>query len=133
VQLDRARDQIERGAGVAAGGAAVIAEVPDVRGGVLVGRPAAQTPLRIGRMLEARHGMATILEAEDDAASPAAAEVADLRIVAVHDQHRLVAELVDRAPPALGDELELAVPVELVAEEVAEAHGPRADLPRDLG
>ena len=37
------------------------------------------------------------------------------------------------AAPALGDELELAVAVELVAEEVAEADGPRLHARGDLG
>ena len=58
-------------------------------------------------------------------------EVADLGIVAVDDE-------LDRrkrgngVPPAGGDELELAVAVELVAEEVAEEERPRPDAAGDL-
>ena len=44
-----------------------------------------------------------------------------------------LAERGDRLAPPLGDELELAVAVELVAEEVAEAERARPHAPRDLG
>ena len=69
-----------------------------------------------------------VVEAVDDAV----AERADLRVVAVQDEHRLGRELVDGDAPALGDQLELAVAVELVAEEVAEANGTRAHAPEHL-
>ena len=69
-----------------------------------------------------------IVEAVDDAV----AERPDLRVVAVQDEHGLGRELVDGHAPALGDQLELAVAVELVAEEVPEAHGTRADAPEHL-
>ena len=51
---------------------------------------------------------------------PSVCEVADHGIVRVHDDRRLGRETRDRRAPALGHELELAVAVELVAEEVAE-------------
>ena len=48
--------------GGAAGGAAVVAEMPNVRGGVLVRRAAAQAVLRIGGMLKSRTRDARIVE-----------------------------------------------------------------------
>ena len=69
-----------------------------------------------------------IVEAVDDAV----AERPDLRVVAVQDEHRLGRKLVDGHAPALGDQLELAVAVELVAEEVPEADGTRAHAPEHL-
>ncbi len=60
-----------------------------------------------------------------------AGEVADLGIVGVHDELGL-REGCDSVPPAGGEELELAVAVELVAEEVPEQQRPRPDPPRDL-
>ena len=62
----------------------------------------------------------------------ARASVADLRVVAVDDELR-VGEGRDRGPPALGDELELAVAVELVAEEVAEQSACGRTRRGDLG
>ena len=63
-----------------------------------------------------------IVQPEDARARAHTGELADLRIVAVDDECRSVRECRDRGAPALGDELELAVAVELVAEEVAERH-----------
>ena len=60
-------------------------------------------------------------------------ELGDERVVGVDDERRRVGERGDRRAPALGDVLELAVAVELVAKEVAERHDPRADAPHHLG
>ena len=60
------------------------------------------------------------------------AEVADLRVVPVDDEHGLRRQRRRRRAPALGDVLELAVAVELVAEEVAEQHRARPDAADDL-
>jgi hypothetical protein len=57
---------------------------------------------------------------------------ADLGVVAVHDEHGLLRESGDRLAPAFGDELELAISVELVAEEIPEADRPRPYAPQDL-
>ena len=62
-----------------------------------------------------------------------AAEVADLRIVSVDHEHRLLWQRRGRRPPVGGDVLQLAVTVELVAEEVAEQHRARPHAARDLG
>ncbi len=116
-----------------AGGAAVVAEVPDVCRRVVVGRAAAQAPLRVRGVLELRRGPSRVIQAEDDAARTVARQVAHLWIVAVDDELRAVAELRHGPAPALGDELELAVAVELVAEEVAQAERTWADPTGDVG
>jgi len=69
-----------------------------------------------------------VVEAVDDAV----AQRADLRVVAVQDEHRLRWELVDGEAPALGDQLELAVSVELVPEEISQADGARPHAPEHL-
>ena len=74
-----------------------------------------------------------VVETEGDAARAVACEIADLRVVGVDDERGVAGERVDRGAPALGDLLQLAVAVELVAEQVAEAHRPRPDPPRDVG
>ncbi len=86
VQLDRAGRDVERGPRVAAVRAAVVAEVPDVGGAVVIGRPAADAVLRVGRVLERRAGEARVVEAEDDECARASASEPTLRIVAVHDE-----------------------------------------------
>ena len=127
--MSRAVD-VERRARVAAVRAAVVAEMPDVRGGVVVRRAAAEAVLRVGRVLQRRASDARVVEPEHAAAG--AGERADLRVVAVHDELR-VGEGGDRLAPAGGDELELAVAVELVAEEVAEEQRLRPDPAGHLG
>src|SRR5205823_9534832 len=83
LKLDLASDDVERGAPVAAGRATVVAQVPDVGRGVVVGRPAPNAPLRIGGVLQGRMGVARIVDAEDcpRAGATLAAQVSDLRIV----------------------------------------------------
>jgi hypothetical protein len=61
-----------------------------------------------------------------------AGEFADLRIVAVDGECRPSRERANRLAPPLREDLELAVAVELVAKQVAEAECPRPDPPRDL-
>ena len=124
VQLDGAADDVERRPRVPAGGAAVVAEVADVRRRVLVRRAAAQAVLRVGGVLERRPGEPRIVEPEDGRRVVCAREVGDLRVVAVHDERGILRQPGDGAAPALRDELELAVAVELVAEEVAEQDRP---------
>ena len=76
-------------------------------------------------MLQLRSGMAWVVQPEGQRARPVAPEVADLRVVAVDDELRGRQRRHGRAP-AGGNELELAVAVELVAEEVAERAAPSA-------
>ena len=76
--------------------------------------------------------MTRIVEPEDETPGALARQVADLRVIAVHHEHRLRWELGNRCPPALGEVLELSVAVELVSKEVSEADRPRPDAARDL-
>ncbi len=131
-QLDLARRHVERRSGVAAVRAAVVAEMADVGGRVHVRRPAAEAVLRVGRVLERGSRLRGVVDPERERPRAVAAEVADLRVVAVDDERRL-RQRGDRLAPAGGDELELAVAVELVAEEVREEQRLRTDATRDLG
>ena len=99
----------------------------------VVGRSAAHAPLRVGRVLELRRGVPRVVETEDGRTGPLSRQVADLRVVAVHDQGGIGRKLSHGPAPALGQELELAVAVELVAEQVPEQHRPRMQPPRHLG
>src|SRR5689334_9977066 len=117
---------------MAAIGAAVVAEVPDIRGGVLVGRPAANAVLRVGGVLKRGTRDSGVVDAEDDGARVVLREVADLRVVTVEDECRVRRERTDGFAPAGRHVLELAVAVELVAEEVAEADAAWADPRRHL-
>ena len=101
--------------------AAVVAEVADVGGGVVVRRPAADAVLRVGGVLQGRAGDARIVKAEGDPARVRLTDRGELRIVRVVDETGLCRQLGHRFAPASGHQLELAVPVELVAEEVPEA------------
>ena len=134
-ELDLAGDDVERGAGMAAGGAAVVAEVADVGRRILVRRSAPDAPDRIGGVLQLGVGLARIVDAEHGSLRPIAlsTEISDLGIVAVDHERRIGGERLHRRPPAIGDELELAVAVELVAEEIAEADRPRPQPPGNLG
>src|SRR5262249_9932787 len=60
-------------------------------------------------------------------------EISDLRIVAVDDEGRVGGQLLDGRSPTAGNELELAVSVELVAEEVAETDRTGPQPPSGLG
>jgi hypothetical protein len=133
VELDLTGRDVERGARVVAPRAPVVAEVPDVRGGVLVRRPAADAVLRVGCVLEGRACHARVVEPERDAPRMRVADGGELWIVGVDHEPRLLRQAGDRHTPALGDQLELAVAVELVAEEVAETDGARPQAAEQLG
>ena len=132
VQLELTRRDVERRPCVPARGAAVVAEVADVGGRVLVRRPAADAPLRVRGVLEARprvpagrRARRPARPARSRARSPTCGSSPFTTSVeaGAGRGHR---------PPARGHVLELAVAVELVAEQVAEADGARAHAPRDL-
>ena len=84
-------------------------------------------------MLEGRPGHARVVETERDAVAVRLGHRRELRIVGVVDELRLHGQCGDRLAPALGHELELAVAVELVAEEIAEADRPRPEALQELG
>jgi hypothetical protein len=104
---------------MAAGGAPVVAEVADVGGCVLVRRAADEAPLRVCCVLERGGGVTRVVQAEQQPLLPLASEIADLGIVGVRDHPRGGIEVADRPAPPVGYVLELAVAVELIAEEVA--------------
>ena len=76
---------------------------------------------------------ARVVEPEAEGGLPSPRDVRHERVVAVRHDPRVVRERPDALAPALGDQLELAVAVELVAEEVAEQNRLRPDAPRDVG
>ena len=118
--------------------AAVVAQVPDVDRRVLVRSAAAHAVLRVGGVLQRGSRLPRVVEAEPERGAALRSEVSDDRIVGVDDEDRRRREQRDSGAPALGHDLELPVPIELVAEEVPERdgswacarRGPRAARPR---
>ena len=133
VKLDLARRDVERRTAEVPDGASVLAEMADV-GGRVEERPAALVAvLRVGCMLQRRPRVAMVVEPEGAHGSGVGqGDVAEQRVVGVRYERGLRQARQRRSPP-LGDVLELAVAVELVAEEVAEEDGPRPDAAGRLG
>ena len=77
-------------------------------------------------MLELGRSVPRVVETEDQGLRAQRSKVADLGVVAVYDERRVVIKVRNRLSPASGDELELPIAVELVAKEVAETHRARA-------
>ena len=111
----------------------VVAQVPDVRGRVRVRRSAANAVLRIGRVLERRAALGGIVDAERGRIGVRPGEIRDQRVVGVDQKERLGRQRGDHPPPALGDDLQLPVAIELIAEEVAEADHARLERCREVG
>ena len=127
MQLDVARDDGGLGPAPAAVRAVVAAEVGEVDRVVGVGMAAAAAVLGVGRVLQLRVGERVVLHAEvARAALPA--EVGHERVVRVEHERGGARVRGHDLRPALGDDLELAVAVELVAEQVGEQQRPRAQL-----
>ena len=80
-------------------------------------------------MLKARSRLTWIVEPEAQRARTTVRQIRDDGIVRVHHDRRVGRQVGDGSAPPLRDELELAVAIELVAEEVAEGYhagsGPR--------
>ncbi len=132
VQLDLTRHDLQRRARVPARRAAVVAEMTDIGRGELVRATAADAVPRVRGVLERRPCLPRVVEPVGDGVLTDVRQVADLRVVPVHDQGRAGLEPGDGRAPALGHELELAVAVELVAKEIPEQERPRADAACDL-
>ena len=124
---------LERRPRVPARGAAVVPEMPDVGGRVVVRRAAAEAVLRVGGVLERRAGLRGVVETEGDAARRSRARSPTCGSSALTTSVASAGSAPTAVAPALGDLLQLAVAVELVAKQVAEAHRPRPDAPRDVG
>ena len=140
-QLDLGRRDLGRRPVGAAVGAAVVAEVADEGALVGVRVPAAPAVLGVVGVLELGQGLRRVLDPEEgDALAPAqlrvAAEVGDQRIVGVEDEAAAAGEALDHRAPFGRQVLELAVAVELVAEQVPEHDQARVELgghPRQPG
>ena len=118
---------------LAAVGAVVAAEVGEVDGLVDVGVPAAAAVLGVRRVLELRQRERVVLDAEVQGAA-AAAEVGDERVVGV--EHERASGRRARATSSAqrsAIDVELAVAVELVAEQVGRAGARAARAPRRPG
>ena len=112
--------------------------MPDERSLVDVWRAAAAAVLGVEGVLELRQGLARIVDPEVGHAWAAgqvavAAEVGDQRVVGVQHEPGLAGQAGDQLRPLVGQMLELAVAVELVAEQVAEHDQARFQLRGDLG
>ena len=84
--------------------------------------------LRVGRVLHLGQRLRVVGEAEVGHALSAAPEVGDERVVRVQDEARAPVEAGDDLCPAVGEQLELAVAVELVAEQVGEQDEARLEV-----
>ncbi len=113
--------------------AAIVAEMSDIRRRVGVRMPAANAILRVGSMLQGFACVPGIIDSECQHALALSADLGEERVVGVHNERRPFGQIVDGASPALGDELELSVAVELVTKEVSERDHVRSRSPDRLG
>ena len=84
-------------------------------------------------MLHAGQRLRVVLHAEVGHAAAPAAEVRHQRVVGVQHEACPAVELGHELRPAVGQQLELAVAVELVAEQVGEEQQARLHVARDAG
>ena len=111
----------------------VLAEVADVGGGVHERTAAVRAVLGVGRVLERRPRVPMVVDAEGaHAAGTALRDLAEQRVVGVRDECRF-GQARQGLAPALRDVLELAIAVELVAEEVGDEYRTRLHAPCHLG
>src|SRR5262249_60876717 len=98
--------------------AAVVAEVTDVGGGILVRSAAADAPLRIGCVLERRMALPGVVDAEDGPGwlIARAPQIAYLRVIPVDDEPRIGPKLVHGRAPPLGHEHERATTCDRVPD-----------------
>ena len=115
----------------AAAVAVVVAQVPQEHVVVAVRRAAAAAVLGVRGVLQTGQRHRRILDAEVHDVGAIAPEVGDQRVVGVEDQ-RGAGRLGHDARPAVGDDVQLAVAVELVAEQVGQQQRARADLRDEL-
>jgi hypothetical protein len=93
---------------------------------------AAPAVLGVRRVLELGERERVVVHAEEHGAA-VAAQIGDERVVGVEHERRGARVGGDDVRPAVGDDLELAVAVELVAEQVAEQERARSQLVDDRG
>jgi hypothetical protein len=87
--------------------------------------------LRVGRVLELGQRLRVVREAEVGDAAELAAEVRDQRVVGVQHEPRAAGVGGDDLRPAVRQQVQLPVAVELVAEQVREQEHARLDRLRD--
>ena len=112
---------------------AVPTQVAQVDRLVLVGVPAVAAVLRVGGVLHAGESLGVVVHAEVGHAAALAAEVRHQRVVGVQHEASTAIELAHELRPAVGKQLELAVAVELVAEQVGEEEQAGLHVGRDGG
>ena len=109
------------------------AEVTDVCRVVVVGGAAPEAVLRVGGVLERPGARGEGRRFRTGRrCSPPLGERRDERVVGVRDEHGVPGKRCDRGTPALRDVLELAVAVELVAEQVSQFDDARPGTAKDL-
>ena len=79
-------------------------------------------------MLHLGQCLGVVLQPEVDHSRAASPEVGDQRIVGVQHEPRAGRRAGNELGPAVGDQLELAVAVELITEEVGQQQQPRPQL-----
>ena len=107
--------------------------MPDVDGAVVVGVPAADTEACVGRVRRNRQRDRRIVDAVAHHACTALGDGSREGVVGGDHERRRHLQASDQRAPACRDELELAVAIELVAEEVAERDRARRQLIGDGG
>ena len=137
MQLDRRRRDLGLRRAGAAVGAGVVAEVADEGALVGVGVAAAAAVLGVEGVLQLGQGLGGVLDAEVDdtlRGAPAASRPrsAIAGSSALSTKRVRPRARVDGLRPVFGQRLDLAVAVELVAEEVAEHDQRRVELGGDL-
>src|SRR6266516_7518399 len=105
----------------------------NVRRVVLIVSSAANAVLRVRGVLQGRPRGREIVDAEDQRTRSLSRELSDLRIVSVDRQRSIAGQRPHRRAPPLRNVLQLAVAIELVTEEIAEADGLRFDTQEDFG
>jgi hypothetical protein len=108
-------------------GAAVAAEVAEVNGLVQIGGATVAAVLGVGGVLHLGQGLRVVFQAEVGHVAAPAAEIGHERVVGVEDEGRAPVQALHQPGPGVGEQLELAVAVELVAEEVRQEQQPRLD------
>ena len=130
VEDDPRRRDREIGSARVAVRAVVATEVTEVDGVVDVRGATPAAVLGVRRVRHALQRDAVVVDAEVQDAVAVTTEVGDERIVRVEHERGPREPGDDRGPP-VGDRLELAVAVELVAEEVGQQHRPGTQLGDD--
>ncbi len=100
--------------------AAVVAEMADIHSCVVIRRAAANAVLRVGGVLKAASSLSRIVQTEADGVTASGRQIGDDGIIGIHNERRRRRKPCSRSSPALGDDLELPVAIELVAEQVPE-------------